>query len=53
MNDKEIIKKIKEYLILDIENNNNEISYYCKNLLNWVNKWEKNNNDNKIINEKD
>jgi hypothetical protein len=49
MNDKQIIKKIKDYLILDIENGENDISFYCENLLYWIKNWEKNNiNKDKI-----
>ena len=36
-----IVKKIKDYLMLDIENGEQDISSYSKNLFEWIEKWEK------------
>ena len=39
MKDKEILEKVKEYLELDAEDNEKEISLYAEQLLFWIKEW--------------
>tara|TARA_R100000322_G_scaffold104533_1_gene66617 strand:+ start:564 stop:737 length:174 start_codon:yes stop_codon:yes gene_type:complete len=40
MKDKEVLKKVEEYLKLDIEHGEREICSYAENLLDWIRKWK-------------
>tara|TARA_R100000234_G_scaffold112621_1_gene86432 strand:- start:1053 stop:1235 length:183 start_codon:yes stop_codon:yes gene_type:complete len=47
MNDKKVIRKIKEYLELDSESNSNEnCKLYAEQLLEWINKWQEKEDNN-------
>ena len=40
MKDKDVLKKVEDYLKLDIEYGEREIGSYAENLLEWIQKWK-------------